>query len=69
MKDNKDFTEFFFSWAKSKGLKSSDIAKELGKSQVVVSNWRSKSIPPNHKYACRSYMNKVAILEILNQSK
>ncbi len=68
MTDEQTFTEFFFGWAKDNGLKSSDIAQELGKSQVVVSNWRSKSVPKNHEYACRAYMNKVAILEILNQS-
>jgi len=67
MADKKEFTELFFSWAKSKRLKTSDIAKELGKNPVVVSNWRGKGLPPNHEYACRAYMSKVAILEALNQ--
>ena len=65
MSDNKDFTERFFSWAKSEGLESKDIAKELGKSQVVVSNWRSKGVPPNHYYACNAFVSKRAILKAL----
>ena len=69
MSDNKDFTERFFSWAKDEGLESKDIAKELGKSQVVVSNWRSKLLPPGHRYAAQAFMDKVAILKILNKSK
>ena len=60
MTDNTDFTKTFFDWAKNEGLSSQDIADELGKSRVVISNWRSKGTPVGHYYACRSYMEKVA---------
>ena len=69
MSQNKDFTEFFFSWAASNGLSSRDIAEELGKSQVVISNWRSKCTPKGQEYACRAYMDKVEMLDILKNHK
>ena len=53
------FTEFFFNWAANEGFSSQDIADELGKSRVVVSNWRSKGVPKGHFYACRAYIEKV----------
>ena len=55
-----DFTVSFFKWASEQGLSSQDIADELGSSRVVVSNWRSKSLPKGKEYACRAFMDKVA---------
>tara|TARA_R110000851_G_scaffold93487_1_gene203722 strand:+ start:64 stop:459 length:396 start_codon:yes stop_codon:yes gene_type:complete len=60
MTDKKIFTETFFSWAAENKLKSKDIAKELGKSQVIISNWRSKGVPKGAEYACNAYMDKMA---------
>jgi len=60
MSNVSDFTVSFFKWASEQGLSSQDIADELGASRVVVSNWRSKSLPRIHHYACRAYMDKVA---------
>lgn len=59
IKEITEFTKKFFAFAKANGLSSRDIAKELGKTQVVVSNWRSKSTPKSQEYACRAYMDKI----------
>ena len=60
MTEVSDFTKEFFQWASKQGLSSQDIANELGSSRVVVSNWRSKSLPKGKEYACRAFMDKVA---------
>lgn len=60
MSDKTPFTLVFFQWAADHGIKSNDIAKELGKSRINISNWRSKSLPKGQEYACRSFMEKVA---------
>jgi len=59
MSNVSDFTVSFFKWASEQGLSSQDIADELGASRVVVSNWRSKSLPRIHHYAINAYMDKV----------
>jgi hypothetical protein len=63
--DNKAFTEKFFAFAKEHGFSSQDIADEMGKSRVVVSNWRSKCTPPNQRYGCQAFMDNVEMRKIL----
>lgn len=60
------FTQKFFQWAANNDLKTKDIAEELGRTPVVVSNWRSKSIPLSQHYACKAFMSKVAIRAMLD---
>jgi hypothetical protein len=60
MSDKDTFTDRFFAWAKEHGFSSRDIANELGKSRVVISNWRAKGTPKGAEYACTAFMEKVA---------
>ena len=62
---NKEFSELFFAFAKDNGFSSQDIADEMGKTRVVVSNWRSKCTPANHRYACQAFMDRVELKKIL----
>ncbi len=63
--ENKAFTEKFFAFAKENGFSSQDIADEMGKTRVVISNWRSKSCPLHHRYACQAFMDRVEMKKIL----
>jgi len=69
MEDNTNFTETFFEWASSHGLGSKEIAEELGKKQILVSNWRSRGVPKNHQYACNAMMVKFKAIDLLNGSR
>jgi len=69
MENNTHFTETFFAWASSRDLGSKEIAEELGKKQILVSNWRSRGVPKNHQYACHSMMVKFKAIDLLNGSR
>ncbi len=69
MENNTHFTETFFEWASSRGLGSKEIAKELGKKQILVSNWRSRGVPKNHQYACNAMMVKFKAIDLLSGSR
>jgi len=69
MENNTNFTETFFKWASSQGINSKEIAKELGKKQILVSNWRSRGIPKNHQYACLMLMNKKDAINLLGSKR
>jgi hypothetical protein len=65
IKYNEAFNELLFSFAKEHGFSSQDIADEMGKTRVVISNWRSKCTPPGHRYACQAFMDNVLLRKIV----
>ena len=52
------FTERFFAWMDSEGLKPKDVAPDLRKKSQTVSNWRAGGIPISAQLACQVVMER-----------
>ena len=55
---NDFFTEKFFTWMDSAGLKPKDLAPELHKKVQTILNWRSKGVPTSQLVACEAVMQR-----------
>ena len=52
------FTEKFFTWMDSEGLKPRDLAPLLHKQIQTIFNWRSKGVPKAQWVACDAVMDR-----------
>ena len=55
---NDSFTEKFFTWMDSEGLKPRDLAPLLHKEVQTIFNWRSKGLPKAQWVACEAVMDR-----------